>query len=1319
LKAKITVFLLAIIALSSAIYSQGFTSKGMYSSEKQGSNGAGTSETLSSAYVPGQFYKENFAGPNFPPQGWQTVDVQGAVESWTYTTIQYYSNAGGDARAARLHSERSESGSGEGVDWLISPQITVSSGDSLKFYFFCYNGYGTGSFAALVTEDESFTADGTSLNNSFTDTLVFQDFQTASNQQWDQYKASLEKYAGKKIYIGFKATNDGGSHINLDAVEIGTKPQYDMEASYINLKEYYQPGETIPLTGTFTNAGMQYLTNFDVNLEIPEAGKKYSAHYEHMSAYYSYYFSNWELTNADTGKYTLKMYVNAPGDQNISNDTLYKTFTVLKNADGMSWRPETPMSETIFDLSAAAYVKPSGSEAPDTTFLYAISGTRNGNSVPDIQKYNTITRLWETDTTLPGGVSNTRAFQVNGKIYILPGREIISGGTYYPRKLYIYDIEADTIGVGAEFPYQYAWYAAGLYSDSLIYVIGGDDQVRYSKAFLIYNIKNNKWTEGNPFANKGRGALSGTVCGDKIIIAGGATQDYCLADVSIGTINPDNPFDITWENETYPGGALEDITMGSWNGQSKKYVLFTGGHTNYGSVVSATSWAYDLVKKEWLGIPAKKTNTIYSSEMVPVVRNDSVFMAVLGGMEPGYVFSNANEWLYVCPSDLGMQKKDAAAFSVDFDTAAAKVSMVPKATFKNMRLPEASFTATMEITPGGYKSAKPVSSLAFDAARQVAFDAWIPEDVPEYKVKVYITLADDADKNNDTLTSTVKVFARDLRADGIQIGSAVPAGKEIFPKAEVYNGKEFALGCTATMKIMPGNYTSTKTVGSIPQYNSAFVEFDKWTPASVGKYTVTFYIAAAMDANTANDTLTTVVNVLEELKTGEWFAETSAPFTSTDKPSVFYTKKAANGTGIDTGYVFLVSPRGSGGKSLDMPIVDSSLIFNVQTQTWREAPTLPAYLSYFKAAYAGGKIYVPGGYSRETYSASNELYVYDVESNKWSVETPMPKAAAYYAIGVYGDSLIYVIGGINAYETEKSDTMIYHNGAQIYNVNTKTWKEANDFTGKFSMEHTGTILKNKIVVAGGTNPDMMYGNTVSKNIKSTGEAPSIMTEYSDQLVVGDINPSNPYSITWTASVCPGGAFYRSAVSSYETKEGGYVIFAGGRSENYYYLPAVLAFAPYEGKWLTAPDLQIPVSRANGVTTMRNDSVYFAAVGGTSEDDYEGIFQWLYLGQKFVDSSISIKDDNNAPFTYSLSQNYPNPFNPSTIIKYSVAEAGQVELRIYNILGQEVMTLVNEIKNAGSYEVKFNAAGMNLSSGVYLYRIKAGSYVQTKKLMLIK
>jgi hypothetical protein len=85
--------------------------------------------------------------------------------------------------------------------------------------------------------------------------------------------------------------------------------------------------------------------------------------------------------------------------------------------------------------------------------------------------------------------------------------------------------------------------------------------------------------------------------------------------------------------------------------------------------------------------------------------------------------------------------------------------------------------------------------------------------------------------------------------------------------------------------------------------------------------------------------------------------------------------------------------------------------------------------------------------------------------------------------------------------------------------------------------------------------------------------------------------------------------------------------------------------------------------------------------------------------------------------FSLSQNYPNPFNPTTKIEYSVETQHAVSLQVFNILGQKVKTLVNEVKSPGTYEVIFDAS--QLASGVYFYRLTAGSFVQTKKLMVIK
>jgi photosystem II stability/assembly factor-like uncharacterized protein len=99
--------------------------------------------------------------------------------------------------------------------------------------------------------------------------------------------------------------------------------------------------------------------------------------------------------------------------------------------------------------------------------------------------------------------------------------------------------------------------------------------------------------------------------------------------------------------------------------------------------------------------------------------------------------------------------------------------------------------------------------------------------------------------------------------------------------------------------------------------------------------------------------------------------------------------------------------------------------------------------------------------------------------------------------------------------------------------------------------------------------------------------------------------------------------------------------------------------------------------------------------------------------------VTGKDDRRSdiPGDFALMQNYPNPFNSNSNIRYQISEFRQVKLAVYDLLGREVAVLVNERKNAGSYEVKFDAGG--LASGVYFYRLQAGDFVHTRKLLLLR
>lgn len=97
----------------------------------------------------------------------------------------------------------------------------------------------------------------------------------------------------------------------------------------------------------------------------------------------------------------------------------------------------------------------------------------------------------------------------------------------------------------------------------------------------------------------------------------------------------------------------------------------------------------------------------------------------------------------------------------------------------------------------------------------------------------------------------------------------------------------------------------------------------------------------------------------------------------------------------------------------------------------------------------------------------------------------------------------------------------------------------------------------------------------------------------------------------------------------------------------------------------------------------------------------------------------INVDINQPNQFKLEQNYPNPFNPSTSISYQIPNNSMVTLKVYNALGNEVAVLVNEYQTAGSYSVKFSTSELELSSGTYLYELRAGDYVNVKKMLLVK
>ena len=98
---------------------------------------------------------------------------------------------------------------------------------------------------------------------------------------------------------------------------------------------------------------------------------------------------------------------------------------------------------------------------------------------------------------------------------------------------------------------------------------------------------------------------------------------------------------------------------------------------------------------------------------------------------------------------------------------------------------------------------------------------------------------------------------------------------------------------------------------------------------------------------------------------------------------------------------------------------------------------------------------------------------------------------------------------------------------------------------------------------------------------------------------------------------------------------------------------------------------------------------------------------------------TVREIDVKPGTFQLSQNFPNPFNPSTIISYQIPVASHVILKVYDVLCKEVATLVDEFKNPGFYNSQFSIRNTQLSSGFYFYRLTAGNYSETKKMLILK
>lgn len=165
------------------------------------------------------------------------------------------------------------------------------------------------------------------------------------------------------------------------------------------------------------------------------------------------------------------------------------------------------------------------------------------------------------------------------------------------------------------------------------------------------------------------------------------------------------------------------------------------------------------------------------------------------------------------------------------------------------------------------------------------------------------------------------------------------------------------------------------------------------------------------------------------------------------------------------------------------------------------------------------------------------------------------------------------------------------------------------------------------------------------------------------------------------------------------------LFGAVPESTYSVIPSSFVVQPNDSQIIT---LKINTTKLTTAGT-RTGKVYIDSRFSYAMNHWEKPFTVTY--------TLGVDEAKNFPREYSLSQNYPNPFNPTTTIKYQIPMSSLVTLKVFDLLGREVVTLVDEKKDAGSHEITFDAT--NISSGIYFYQLRSGEFVQTKKLVLQK
>ena len=346
-------------------------------------------------------------------------------------------------------------------------------------------------------------------------------------------------------------------------------------------------------------------------------------------------------------------------------------------------------------------------------------------------------------------------------------------------------------------------------------------------------------------------------------------------------------------------------------------------------------------------------------------------------------------------------------------------------------------------------------------------------------------------------------------------------------------------------------------------------------------------------------------------------------------------------------------------------------VYDPATDDWSTAPPLPVAMHHLHLAAANGTLYILGGYETSSFALSNRVLELDLQNNRWNPKKNMPTSRGA-GIAMAFENKIYVIGG-SAGGASRTNEM--------YDPTTDDWTpRAPMLTAR---EHlAGALIDTLIYIVGGR---------VGASNMGTLEVYSPKTD--EWRTLTDM----PTPRGGNAAASANGRLY---VFGGEFFEDGSGVF--NETEEY---------DPVTNDWRQMAAMPNP-RHGIGAATIGGD-IYI--IGGGSVAGF-GVANVNSIFRPPADVT-SVAEESTSPQNFVLEQNYPNPFNPSTTIRFRLKNSSQVTLRIYDLSGREVITLVDGRLNAGEHAVRWQAN--SIASGVYVYELKAGGFVETKKMLLLR